>query len=193
MSKQIGVAAISIVVILVIVVAVLGGALSLNLFTHTTTTQTATTCGVNGCVRQLPIHFTFKNQYTNQIINSSLTATVFKGTPLAYDYTTTLSGVWDTTKTFTSGESYTLYAVNGNSKYEFALEVPLAASLTQSSFPVSVSMVQIGSYALSVLGSDGKPVSSYNVTSNTPSFVYGHRHQFARQYWAHRQFYQNRE
>jgi len=151
---------------------------NLNPFPQGTTTSTQTsqtTCSSTGCVRKLPIRFTFNNLYTNQPITNSLTATVYKGT-VQQDSTTTSTGVWDTAKAdFQSGDAYSMYVTSGNSKYEFNFQVPLAQNMTQQRYLLTLKMALIGAYSITILGPDGTtPIipstGTYNVTaSGTPN------------------------
>jgi len=146
------------------------GASLLTPTTSTTTTGTSQTCTVGGCALKLPIRFSFVNLYTNQPLTDLLTATIYKGT-LQVDSITVSTGTWDTTKAdFQSGESYSLYVVSGNSKYEFSFQVPLAQSATQPRYSLTLKMALIGSYSIGVLGPDGVTVitpstGNYNATS----------------------------
>lgn len=168
----------SIILLVVIIAAVVFGAFMLGIFPSgsTTTTQTSQTgCSPNGCARKLPIRFTFNNLYTTRPITDSITATIYRGT-VQVDSNTFLGGSWDTTKAdFQSGDAYSMFVTSGNSKYEFAFQVPLAQNLTQTHFQLSLNMALIGTYTISVLAPDGvTPItSSYNSTSgicngNTP-------------------------
>ena len=162
--------ALSIILIVVVVAAIIFGGVLIGAFPSgsTTTTQISQTgCPSSGCIRKLPIRFVFMNLYTPNLITDSITATIYRGTTQV-DSSTFSGGIWDTTKAdFQSVDSYSLYAMSGNSKYEFNFQVPLAQNLTQARFQITLNMALIGSYTISILGPDGvTPITSgYNATS----------------------------
>jgi hypothetical protein len=146
------------------------GASLLTPATSTTTTGTSQTCSAGGCVLKLPIRFSFVNLYTNQPLTDLLTATIYKGT-LQVDSTTISTGTWDTTKAdFQSGEEYAMYVVSGNSKYEFNFQIPLAQTLTQPRYELTLKMALIGTYSVSVLAPGDVTITpstgTYNVTAS---------------------------
>ena len=165
MSNTIGVIVVSVGLIVIVVLAILFGTSLFSTVNHSTTQISQTSSNAH----PLPIRFTFMNLYSNppQPIPASIMATIFKGA-LQVDSGVSSNGVWLTTKSdFKSGDSYSLYAVSGNAKYEFSFQVPNVSNSSQSSFPITLNMALIGSYSVGVLAPDGQTAitSSYNSTS----------------------------
>jgi hypothetical protein len=180
MASSTGLIAVAVVLIVIIVAAFGLTFFNVNLFPTQTTTTTSgtqtslTTCSPGGCVRKLPIQFTFINLYTNHPIVASVTAQIYRGTT-SIDSITTAGGIWNSTKAdFLSGDSYAMYVVSGNSKYEFTFQVPLAQSLIQPRYSLTLDLALIGTYSISVLAPDGTTIitpttGTFNVTAgNTP-------------------------
>lgn len=161
-------------IVIVLMVAMFGAVfLIFNPFkTQITTTSTTATSCQQGCALNLPIQFMLVNSYAQnqkiQTTGNALKVLKLSTNPATvYEYgDANAQGVWVTTKTYTSGDSYRLQIFDANSKYEFGFQVPVAANSTQKNFPITVNMVLIGSYTVQVSSPDGSPLAgTWNVTA----------------------------